>query len=78
MYKEGQYFGPAGVYKLAMPLQRYFLLEREFRLVSRRMDDCGDAALLSELSKHREGVIVEARGILSKFDMVHPAWCIAK
>ena len=61
-----------------MRLHRYFLLEREFQLVTRRMADCKVAAHLSQLSEHRNGVIVEAREILRTLDVTEPTWCCAK
>jgi hypothetical protein len=69
---------PAMIPTCGKSLRRYFHIEREFHLVTERLADCADAADLSELSDHRDAIILEARGILHELDIWEPTWCFAK
>jgi hypothetical protein len=74
----GSHLNPAKSLTGGKSLRRYFPIEREFHLVTGRMADCADAVRLSQLSDHREGIIVEARAILRKLNILAPPWCLAK
>jgi hypothetical protein len=69
---------PAKIFSSGKSLRRYFHIEREFHVVTGMMAACADAVQRSQLSGHRDAIIIEARQILRTLDILKPSWCLAK
>jgi hypothetical protein len=54
--------------------KRLALLERQFRVVSKQIANSANVSDVTQLEKHREAIVAEAREIIRKLNLPEPNW----
>jgi hypothetical protein len=54
--------------------KRLATLEREYRVVSKQIEDSANPADIAQLEKHRAAIVAEAREIVRKLRLPEPNW----
>jgi hypothetical protein len=57
-----------------VPSKRLALLEREYRVVSKQIANSANVSDVTQLEKHREAIVAEAREIIRKLNLPEPNW----
>ena len=61
-----------------MPLNRFYQLELEYRVLLKQIAGTLNAVDLAQLKKHRSEIVVEARQIVRDLNAPEPRWCDEK